>query len=467
MNKNKYEKLTKEDAIALLEKYDKELKRKEYGLVWDCEKEPEKVVEDYKQFLPVLKEDKSKHITTGQEQDNILIEGDNYHALQVLSYTHKGKIDVIYIDPPYNTGNKDFVYNDRFVDKEDGYRHSKWLNFMEKRLDLARDLLTEEGVIFISIDDNEQANLKLLCDKIFGEGKMLMKYEGEVKNDAIFVKTAKETKQNTKRTLVFRSSKLDELQKGNYNTFETATWGEGRISNEDPLVTRYNDIKSVHNVMEIIKQLPHVEKGELTLLKLVFHQHGSPDGTNDIGFRDEHADIILGMLWEKGYKDIEFSDLACNGPVASALETVAKRVDWNGKEERPGTTFSTRGSVVGRIVVNCNSACGTTFRTFGNDNEARKREKHTYTGYFGDMSRPKMSNQYPSYRCWMGDMPNPKMSNPNTLQVHPSITTAIELPEIEFESMDCFKVNKVLPTTQPKFLQNYCNQSIVPNAIAR
>lgn len=299
------------------------------------------------------------------------------------------------------------------------------------------------------------------------QGKMLMKYEGEVKNDAIFVKTAKETKQNTKRTLVFRSSKLDELQKGNYNTFETATWGEGRISNEDPLVTRYNDIKSVHNVMEIIKQLPHVEKGELTLLKLVFHQHGSPDGTNDIGFRDEHADIILGMLWEKGYKDIEFSDLACNGPVASALETVAKRVDWNGKEERPGTTFSTRGSVVGRIVVNCNSACGTTFRTFGNDNEARKREKHTYTGYFGDMSRPKMSNQYPSYRCWMGDMPNPKMSNPNTLQVHPSITTAIELPEIEFESMDCFKVNKVLPTTQPKFLQNYCNQSIVPNAIAR
>ncbi len=80
---------------------------------------------------------------------------------------------MIYIDPPYNTGNKDFIYNDNYVDKEDSYRHSKWLSFMSKRLQLARDLLTREGSIFISIDDNEQANLKLLCDKIFGENNLL------------------------------------------------------------------------------------------------------------------------------------------------------------------------------------------------------------------------------------------------------------------------------------------------------
>ncbi|HMP31965.1 MAG TPA: site-specific DNA-methyltransferase, partial [Saprospiraceae bacterium] len=100
---------------------------------------------------------------------NLLIEGDNYHALSVLSYTHKGKIDVIYIDPPYNTGNKDFIYNDKYVDREDVYRHSKWLSFMHKRLSVSKDLLKTSGIIFISIDDNEQAQLKMLCDKIFGE----------------------------------------------------------------------------------------------------------------------------------------------------------------------------------------------------------------------------------------------------------------------------------------------------------
>ena len=100
---------------------------------------------------------------------HLLIEGDNLHALTALSYTHAGRVDVIYIDPPYNTGNKDFKYNDRFVDREDAYRHSKWLSFMAKRLRLARTLLAETGVIFISIDDNEQAQLKLLCNEVFGE----------------------------------------------------------------------------------------------------------------------------------------------------------------------------------------------------------------------------------------------------------------------------------------------------------
>ena len=99
--------------------------------------------------------------------NHVLIEGDNLEALTSLCYTHEGKIDVIYIDPPYNTGNKDFVYNDSFVDLEDSFRHSKWLSFMNKRLKLAKQLMSERGVIFISIDDNEAAQLKLLCDDIF------------------------------------------------------------------------------------------------------------------------------------------------------------------------------------------------------------------------------------------------------------------------------------------------------------
>ncbi len=124
-----------------------------------------------KNELPVLEEDKNKEIVTDKEKPvNILIEGDNYHALSVLNYTHKGKVDVIYIDPPYNRGTGDhFIYNDKIVDKEDAYRHSKWLSFMEKRLKLAKNLLKNSGVIFISIDDNEFSQLELLCDDIFGE----------------------------------------------------------------------------------------------------------------------------------------------------------------------------------------------------------------------------------------------------------------------------------------------------------
>ncbi|MCG2691124.1 site-specific DNA-methyltransferase [Candidatus Parcubacteria bacterium] len=169
----KYENFSKEELLRIIEKQEQELAQKKYGLVWDAEREPEQVVLDCENNLPVLKRVKGKEIRTCDEQDNILIEGDNYHALTVLNYTHKEKIDVIYIDPPYNTGNKDFIYNDRYVEKEDGYRHSKWLNFMEKRLNLAQALLKETGVIFISIDDNEVAQLKLLCDKVFGENNFV------------------------------------------------------------------------------------------------------------------------------------------------------------------------------------------------------------------------------------------------------------------------------------------------------
>ena len=142
---------------------------KTYGLVWGNHKED--VEERLRDELPVLVEDKSKALTDGGDDapNHILIEGDNLEALTTLAYTHAGKIDVIYIDPPYNTGNKDFIYNDSYVDSEDSYRHSKWLSFMSKRLRIAKKLLSDRGVIFISIDDNEQANLKLLCDDVFGE----------------------------------------------------------------------------------------------------------------------------------------------------------------------------------------------------------------------------------------------------------------------------------------------------------
>jgi adenine-specific DNA-methyltransferase len=171
---DKIEKRNKEllEEIEKLKRKIKTLKsRKKYGLVWEEEKEPEQIVLDCQYKIPILKEVNAKKIITDKKKPmNILIEGDNYHALSVLNYTHKGKIDVIYIDPPYNTGKaNEWKFNDRYVDENDVYRHSKWLSFMNNRLKLAKALLKRDGIIFISIDDNEQAQLKLLCDEIFGE----------------------------------------------------------------------------------------------------------------------------------------------------------------------------------------------------------------------------------------------------------------------------------------------------------
>ena len=175
-NNDKYKNYSREELIDELET----LKKKKYGLIWDKKNSQEmldvfvnweNVPENFtpKQF-PILKEVKNKEIETDKNKPtNLLIEGDNYHSLAVLNFTHQNKIDVIYIDPPYNTGNKDFIYNDKFIDKEDPFRHSKWLSFMEKRLRLAHRLLKNTGVIFISIDDHEQAQLRLLCDEIFSE----------------------------------------------------------------------------------------------------------------------------------------------------------------------------------------------------------------------------------------------------------------------------------------------------------
>lgn len=143
--------------------------QKKYGLVW--EDKPEDVEQRMLNEQPVLVEVPERAIISDDAEapNHILIEGDNIEALTALSYSHAGMIDVIYIDPPYNTGNKDFVYNDSFVDKEDGYRHSKWLSFMNKRLKIAKGLLSDKGVLFISIDDNEFAQLKMLCNEILGE----------------------------------------------------------------------------------------------------------------------------------------------------------------------------------------------------------------------------------------------------------------------------------------------------------
>ena len=168
MAKSKYDNYSKEqliDKIKLLEK-------QRYGLVW--EDKPEEIANQCEKDLPVLREDKTKEIVNDPTKPtNFIFEGDNYHTLYTLNFTHKRKIDTIYIDPPYNTGNKNWKYNNDYVDTEDRFRHSKWLSFMNKRLRLARRLLKETGIIICAIDDYEVAGLKLLLDNIFGEQNRL------------------------------------------------------------------------------------------------------------------------------------------------------------------------------------------------------------------------------------------------------------------------------------------------------
>lgn len=152
--------------LVYLSDLEKDVNGKKYGLVFEEHQEAIDTV--LAEHTPVLTEEPELFIDKGGEM-NFLLEGDNLAALRLLEKTHRGRIDLIYIDPPYNTGNKDFVYDDCFVDAQDTFRHSKWLSFMSKRLELAKHLLSERGVIFISIDDRERAGLKLLCDSIFDE----------------------------------------------------------------------------------------------------------------------------------------------------------------------------------------------------------------------------------------------------------------------------------------------------------
>lgn len=171
--------------LSYLGDLSKEISGKKYGLIF--EEHREKIDEILEQNAPVFTEEKDLFIDGGGEL-NFLLEGDNLASLKLLEKTHRGKIDVIYIDPPYNTGNKDFIYDDDYVNELDDFKHSKWLSFIEKRLIIAKTLLREEGIIFISINDIEVAQLRLILDSIFGEKNYLAEIAWQcldtIKNDA-------------------------------------------------------------------------------------------------------------------------------------------------------------------------------------------------------------------------------------------------------------------------------------------
>ena len=184
-----------------------ESSKERYSLTWNGKSRARQIAQEVSTgtLRPAKEESKNWDST-----ENIYIEGDNLEVLKLLQKSYHGKIKMIYIDPPYNTG-KDFVYKDNFTDNIENYKkvtgqineegtklttntdsdgryHSNWLNMMYPRLKLARNLLTDDGVIFISIDDNEQANLKKICDEIFGEENFIgtiIYDKGNAQNDAI------------------------------------------------------------------------------------------------------------------------------------------------------------------------------------------------------------------------------------------------------------------------------------------
>lgn len=169
------------DKLNSINEIEKEIISLKYGLNWEVHTENVEMKMDT--HIPIFNEVKSKEILEVENgKFNFLLEGDNLHSLKLLEKTHLENIDIVYIDPPYNTGSKDFTYDDKFIDKNDSYKHSKWLSFMSVRLSIIQRLLADTGVIFISIGEQELANLKLLCDDIFGETNFITIFSRQMKS---------------------------------------------------------------------------------------------------------------------------------------------------------------------------------------------------------------------------------------------------------------------------------------------
>ncbi|MBN1971114.1 MAG: site-specific DNA-methyltransferase [Candidatus Delongbacteria bacterium] len=222
MTKSKYENYTHGQLIEELKKLSK---RKKYGLVWEEERTKEKFETDVEGKLPILTEDKDREIKTNPEQPfNILIEGDNYHALSVLNYTHAKSIDIMYFDPPYNTGAKDWKYNNDYVDSEDSFRHSKWISMMNNRLKLAKNLLKPDGIICVTIDDYEMPRLFMLMEEIFGYNNHLGTLV--IRNNPSGRSTVNGISITHEYGLIFGKSKLSKV---------------GRLERTDAQINRYDE----------------------------------------------------------------------------------------------------------------------------------------------------------------------------------------------------------------------------------
>lgn len=291
-------------------------KRKKYGLVW--EDKPEDVVAQCETHVPVLSEVKGKKISDkNQPSENIIIEGDNYHALSVLSYTHRNAIDVIYIDPPYNTGARDWKYNNDYVDSEDSYRHSKWISFMKKRLSLARNLLSDNGFVACAIDHYELFTLGSLMDEVFGEnnriGVVTVVHKPEGRQFANFLSPsnefmllyAKNKSQASFRDVVLDEEKAKEFnlvdEHGNYKLKNFIRLTDGKYSLRENKPAGFYPIYVSKDLQEFslkerpgfLKALPITERGVERVWKTFGETFMKKVKDNSIIAKQEDGRIVL------------------------------------------------------------------------------------------------------------------------------------------------------------------------------
>lgn len=288
---------------------------------------------------------------------NFLIEGDNLHSLLLLQEVYKKKIGVIYIDPPYNTGNDDFVYNDKKIDKTDMFRHSKWLSFMNRRLRIAKELLADDGVIFISIDDNEQAQLKLLCDDIFGEDNFygeLIQLKGSTHNDS------KDIQKNHEYILCYTKSKVDGLLKY-VNTTPQKVYEDsyilgrdtGAASTHDKLIERMNLGYSVYYIESTINGQTGNHNKLIERMNLFRERYGNFDyHISKDGKTIQHAIAIV---------DYNTTGLNSNSKMEDVYEDVKELVDAGYTIIRPPLR---KGNILG-----CWTWALETFKDYWNANE--------------------------------------------------------------------------------------------------
>ncbi len=282
--------------------------KKKYGLVW--EDKPEEVEEQLRTKLPILKEVKERAIINDTETEkypnHILIEGDNLHTLTALTFTHENKIDLIYIDPPYNTGNQDFLYNDKYIDTEDSYRHSKWLSFMDKRLRISKNLISETGVIFISIDDNELTQLKLLCDEIFGQNNCENIFTIKVRHENRILRRDIRYHQTTEYLLAYR---------------KTNSFTPPRRKNQ-----READLDYKYNIIE--KEAPY--------------QTQNINGYKVEIFKPEHYEVV-----EVAPGEGQFKNYSIRGSLITQSGSASEYYEKNLRERKKSDGFSTLYKVIG------------------------------------------------------------------------------------------------------------------------
>ena len=303
------------NLLQYLDELAKDVKDKKYGLVF--EEHRETIDELLETHTPVLTEQKELFIDNGGEM-NFLIEGDNLAALKLLKKTHKGGIDIIYIDPPYNTGNEDFMYDDCFVDSNDTFRHSKWLSFMEKRLRIAKQLLSRNGAIFISIDDNEQSTLKMLCDDVFDENNQV---------NTICIKMSELS--GVKMSHI--NSRLPKLKEycivyaQNSDSLQIKPIERNKI--DDP--EKFLQYSKYYSKIILDKTLP-VEDWEIVSVNSYCKQNNIDIDTNEklLKFKLENADKLVYRTNNKS-----FSNIKCNKKLTKIISSQGHEyIWWEGKQ---------------------------------------------------------------------------------------------------------------------------------------